>query len=84
MDPPEWVQSGQRSHATANHKASNSGETLNNKDDSSYGCQPASLLCHPHAVCLHSRAKNEVTTVAGIEAMHGPNGMDSHLSMLNT
>lgn len=45
--------------------------------------QPPSSVTHM-LVCLHSRAKNEVTTVAGIEAMHGPNGMDSHLSMLNT
>lgn len=48
-----------RSHATANQRASKSGETLNNEDDAFCGCQPPS--------CLNNGAQNGVTTVSEIE-----------------
>lgn len=55
----ESVQGEHRSHATANQRAPKSGETLNNEDDASCGCQPPP--------CLRNGAKKGVTTVAEIE-----------------
>lgn len=73
-DPVEWVQSGHRSHATANQKVIKSRETLSNKDASSCGCQPPP----PWPPCLHNGSKNGVSMVAKLKDIHGPNDLDSH------